>query len=61
MTCKKDYFGRLNKPTMLQIQYLEELKTRKINQDIECCKGMLTSNIGKIVESIIEDEGESVI
>lgn len=25
MTCKKDYFGRLNKPTMLQIQYLEEL------------------------------------
>lgn len=30
-----------------------------INQDIECCKGRLTSNIGKIVESIIKDEGES--
>ena len=29
MTCKKDYFGRLNKPTMLQIQYLEELSSSR--------------------------------
>lgn len=32
---------------------------KSINQDIECCKGRLTSNIGKIVESIIKDEGKS--
>lgn len=28
---------------------------REINQDISCCKGKLTSNIGEIIESLMDD------
>ena len=31
---------------------------KRINQDIHKCKGKLTSNIGLIIQSIIDDEGK---
>lgn len=34
------------------------LQEKKINEDIHACKGKITCNIGRIIESIRNDEGE---
>lgn len=34
------------------------LQEKKINQDIHSCKGVITSNIGKVIESILKDKPE---
>lgn len=34
------------------------LQEKKINEDIHECKGKITCNIGKIIESIRNDDGE---
>lgn len=36
------------------------LQEKKINEDIHACKGKITCNIGRIIESIRNDEGEMV-
>ena len=52
MRPKKDSaIGELANDVLLAIK-----QERKINNDIENCKGTVTSNIGCIIQSIIDDQ-----
>ena len=49
-------FGKLRKHFSEEERAVR--KEKKINQDIHNCKGVITSNIGQIIESIMNEKTE---